>query len=296
MSYPSLIFNGKRVKVSQAVRLVSPFYDIPPYTLRVEFVNTPACQSAGFDPTQGTGVESAPDWAYGTWRHVYGNVYDWTYQSDSWFLEYRNYRGNWYGSPWGLTGGGTQGILSDRFQTLAYRVVGANLTGVKYIPKLFTFTAKYLVSVALFDTSMIECAGSMFYPNNINRPQYLKSLPDFDFSGIKHDSVPLGGTTSWANGQGILGLMYFAKGTGTNGYGLTSIPNITLPTDTSVIVNNAFSGNKEVTGGALNLYNKFIAADWQGTHVSCFTNCGVNTTTGAAELAQIPSSWGGTMA
>jgi hypothetical protein len=296
MANPYLKFNGKTVRVgSGGARLISPFELIPPYTLRVEFVNTPACQSAGFDPTQGTGVEAAPDWAYGTWRHVYGNVYDWTYTSDTWFVYYTSYNGNGYASPWGLTNGGTRGTFTDRFNTLAYRVVGANLAGVKYIPKLFWKTSKYLVSVALFDTSKIECAGGMFFANSRQRPQYLTRLPDFDFSGIKHDSVPLGGNTTWAVNQVILGLMYFARGTGTNGNGLTSIPNITLPTDTSVNVSYAFSENKEVTGGALNLYNKFTAADWQGAHTGCFSNCGVNTTTGAAELAQIPTGWGGTM-
>ena len=294
MANPYLKFNGKTVRVgSDGARIISPFEPIPPYTLRVEFVNTPDCQSAGFDPTQGTGDESAPDWAYGTWRHVYGNVYDWTYQSDTWFVEYSNPRGIYYGSPWVLTRS-VDYVYNTRFQTLAYRVVGANLTGVKYIPKLFRDSLKYLVSVALFETSMIECAGAMFYPSNTHRPQYLKSLPDFDFSGIKHDAVPLGNTTSWAKGQVILGLMYFASGSNYNGYGLTSIPNITLPADTSVIVDNAFAGNKEVTGGALNMYNKFIAADWQGAHRNCFSNSGVNSTTGAAELAQIPTDWGGT--
>jgi hypothetical protein len=391
MANPYLKFNGKTVRVgSGGGRLVSPFEPIPPYTLRVEFVNTPACQSAGFDPTQGTGDESAPDWAYGTWRHVYENVYDWTYPSDTWLVQYKNPRGQGYASPWGLTRNG-QAAYTNRFQTLAYRVVGANLTGVKYIPKLFTFTAKYLVSVALFDTSMIECAGSMFSTTGQSIPQYLTSLPDFDFSGINNDSIPPGFTAVSAKNYSLLGLMYFSNGNRK----LIATPNLTFPSNRAItvekmyygcnaltsatlnglncstaylafngcknltsatlsncvlkdtrqmfgstgssascplsdsltmtnvkVVGNAslmfcncklttvplfdtsettsmsgmFESNYNVESGALALYQQ---ASSQATppayYDSCFYYCGLNTVTGAAELAQIPTDWGGTM-
>jgi hypothetical protein len=393
MANPYLKFNGKTVRVgSGGGRLISPFEPIPPYTLRVEFVDTPACQSAGFDPTQGTGVESAPDWAYGTWRHVYGNVYDWTYQSDTWFVQYKNRNGNSYGSPWGLTNGGTDGYThSDRFDTIAYRVVGANLTGVKYVPKLFSFTTKYLVSVALFDTSMIECAGGMFFPlGATKRPQYLTSLPDFDFSGINNDSIPLGQTPSWAKNNNILGLMAFSNGNTK----LIATPNLTFPSNRAITVEkmyyncsaltsatlnglhcstayqafigcqnltsatlsncviedarqmfgsinsgapcllsdsltmtnvkvvgsasamfakcnlttvplfdtsettsmtNMFAYNHNVESGALALYQQASSqATPPSSYSNCFAGCGRDTVTGAAELAQIPTDWGGT--
>ena len=74
---------------------------------------------------------------------------------------------------------------------------------------------------------------------------------------------------------------------------LTSIPLF----DTSNISNMSymFNGCTRVTSGALALYQQ---ASTQTTppayHNATFRNCGSNTTTGAAELAQIPSSWGGT--
>lgn len=392
MANPYLKFNGKAVRVgSGGGRLISPFEPIPPYTLRVEFVNTPACQSAGFDPTQGTGVESAPDWAYGTWRHVYGNVYDWTYQSDTWFVEYKTPRGRYTGSTWGLTNLG-DAVYSDRFNTLAYRVVGANLTGVKYIPKLFSNAAKYLVSVALFDTSKIECAGGMFYTTGTTKaPQYLTSLPDFDFSGINNDWIPPGYTTQWARSNSILGLMGFSNGNKK----LIATPDLTFPSSRAIsvekmyyncnaltsatlnglhcstatqafigcghlttatlsncvlentpqmfgntnsssacplsdsltmtnvkVVGNAsqmftycklkavplfdtsettsmssmFANNYNVESGALALYQQASSqATPPSTYNNCFGYCGRDTVTGAAELAQIPTSWGGTM-
>lgn len=74
---------------------------------------------------------------------------------------------------------------------------------------------------------------------------------------------------------------------------LTAVPDLYLNSITSC--NNAFYGCINVESGALALYNKLAALGAQITaHNQTFAGCGSNTVTGAAELAQIPSSWGGT--
>ena len=52
----------------------------------------------------------------------------------------------------------------------------------------------------------------------------------------------------------------------------------------------------KVEGGALDMYNQLKNYTYQSSYdyVDCFRECGRDTVTGAAELAQIPSSWGGT--
>lgn len=56
-----------------------------------------------------------------------------------------------------------------------------------------------------------------------------------------------------------------------------------------------FAGCSNVESGALALYNQMSTQTTPPQyHQYCFTNCGRDTVTGAAELAQIPSSWGGT--
>jgi hypothetical protein len=51
----------------------------------------------------------------------------------------------------------------------------------------------------------------------------------------------------------------------------------------------------EVQSGALALYNQMSTQITPpAEHTQTFRSCGSHTTTGAAELAQIPSSWGGT--
>ena len=57
----------------------------------------------------------------------------------------------------------------------------------------------------------------------------------------------------------------------------------------------AFANCTNVESGALVLYQQMSTqANPPSTHENTFVNCGSNTVTGAAELAQIPYSWGGT--
>ena len=59
---------------------------------------------------------------------------------------------------------------------------------------------------------------------------------------------------------------------------------------TSCNVNSLFSKCYNVERGALDLYKQLVNHN-DGHHTSTFYNCGSNTQTGAAELAQIPSDW-----
>lgn len=289
MSYPSLIFNGKRVKVSHAVRLVSPFYDIPPYTMRFQFEG----RSENFDPTLGTGNADYPYWAYGTWTHVTGSVYDWTYQNKSWgYIEFRNSVGRFYDASAFTLGVSTPGgnpasaAINTTFDNIEYRILGANLADVECIACLFRRATKYLRSVALFDTSRVLVAGGMFYYHKNSAPQYLTQIPDFDFSGISSrgfDYIRSQDRNTFG------GLSYFANGWNS----LKVVPDIKIPKEVDVFVRSAFYGCTKVESGALSLYNKLNSAGWtaSNSYLKCFYNCGSGTETGAAELAQIPNAW-----
>ena len=76
--------------------------------------------------------------------------------------------------------------------------------------------------------------------------------------------------------------------------GLKKLPKLSTGSVTSVL--NCFYGCVNVESGALAMYEQMSTqVTPPETTSGCFTNCGKNTTTGAAELAQIPQSWGGTM-
>lgn len=98
-------------------------------------------------------------------------------------------------------------------------------------------------------------------------------------------SVPLFDTSSCTNMSSM-----FSKCTS-----LTTVP--LFNTSSCTNMSAMFRGCTSVASGALALYQQ---ASTQTTppsdHTDAFKNCGSNTSTGAAELAQIPTSWGGTMA
>lgn len=76
---------------------------------------------------------------------------------------------------------------------------------------------------------------------------------------------------------------------------LQSVP--LYATDSITNCSSMFNGCTAVESGALALYQQMSTQATPPTSYSgCFTNCGSDTVTGAAELAQIPTSWGGTMA
>lgn len=76
--------------------------------------------------------------------------------------------------------------------------------------------------------------------------------------------------------------------------GLTEIPLIHFRDGTLANGNEMFAGCVNVTSGALALYQELSSWTNPPSHSDMFKNCGSDTQTGAAELAQIPVSWGGT--
>lgn len=148
--------------------------------------------------------------------------------------------------------------------TNVVEVLGANTTGITNMDDMFN-GCEYLVSVSLFDTSSVTSMYTMF--NNCFK---LTSVPLFDTSNVRYMS------SMFANCN----------------Y-LTAIP--LFNTSSAAYMNQMFQYCYRVESGALALYQQ---ASTQATppvnHTSCFKQCGKNTVTGAAELAQIPSSWGGT--
>ena len=76
-------------------------------------------------------------------------------------------------------------------------------------------------------------------------------------------------------------------------YRLQSIP--LYPTNSVTNMDYAFADCKRVESGSLALYNQASSQSTPPTtYANCFKNCGTYTVTGAAELTNIPSSWGGT--
>jgi surface protein len=143
-------------------------------------------------------------------------------------------------------------------------------TGMTTIPTLNTsnvtnmdamFYASAITNIPMLDTSKVTNMHAMFALSNIA-------------------NVPLLDTSSVTNADGMF-------------YNCSNLRNIPLfNTSNMVDMDGMFSDCYNVESGALALYNQASAQTVSGrTHVETFYDCGRDTTTGAAELAQIDSEW-----
>ena len=169
-------------------------------------------------------------------------------------------------------------------------VLGANTTGITNMTGMFNFCTS-LTTVALFDTSSVTDMHNLFW--------YcfsLTSVPLFDTSIVTYmydmfgncnslTSVPLFDTSSVTNMEEMF----------INCSALKTVP--LLNTSSVRFMGKMFENCRYVQSGALALYQQASTqANPPSSHTKTFYNCGSETTTGAAELAQIPEDWGGTAA
>jgi len=209
----------------------------------------------------------------------------------------------WYGS---MIGEGTYHGYHAYGSNHLLEVLGANTTGVE-VMYLFMYCNK-LQTLPLFDTSSVELLTGCFY--QCSSMQY---LPLYDFSKVTRFTE-----TFWGCNVSLMPSFNTSSATLMDGvFALTDIeemPDI----DTSNVTNidymyfnanilkrikqfnvskvtscyQAFAGCVNVESGILDMYNALAALGDQITdHRRAFSDCGSNTTTGAAELAQIPDDW-----
>lgn len=130
-----------------------------------------------------------------------------------------------------------------------------------------------LVSVPALDMGRVTTTESMF--QNCGS---LTTCPSFDTSHVVY-----------------MGRMFSRKGTThPERGGLTNIP--LLDTSSAVDVSEMFYQQENVQSGSLALYQQLSSqTNPPMLYADCFKLCGSLTQTGSAELAQIPTSWGGTL-
>lgn len=183
---------------------------------------------------------------------------------------------------------------SSTFYRLFYQeghlleVLGANTTGVTTMTTMF-FGCTSLTTVSLFDTSVVTSMAGLF-----NGCSSLTTVPLFDTSDVTYMNSMFNGCSSLAavplfdtSSVTYMDSMFY------NCSSLTTVPLF----DTSDVtdMSSMFYNCTSVASGALALYQQASTQTNPPTYYDgAFYNCGSNTQTGAAELAQIPSSWGGT--
>lgn len=162
---------------------------------------------------------------------------------------------------WDLTYNNTNWGALLAYHKDLLEVIGANTTGVTNMSFLL-YTCLNLYKVSLFDTSSVTNTERMFMFCHS-----LTTIPLFDTSKV------------------IKAVQMFMLC-----YKLISIPlfNTSRMTDMKDMFNTCLN----VESGALALYQQVSSqANPPSNHDRAFYDCGLDTETGAAELAQIPNDW-----
>lgn len=160
-----------------------------------------------------------------------------------------------------------------------------NTTNVSKMNDMFSHCYA-LISVPLFDTSNVTQMMGMFELCSV-----LTSVPLFDTSNVTITDYMFHGCSSLVssplfNTSNVESMQGMFSGCSS----LTSIP--LFNTNKVINVNNCFARCINVETGILSMYNQLVnQVPSSAYHDGCFYNCGSNTVTGAAELAQIPSDW-----
>lgn len=164
-------------------------------------------------------------------------------------------------------------------------VIGGNTSAITSTQSMFNGCTA-LSSMNLFNTQNVKYSNMMF--KNCYR---ISSVPLYDFSNVVDT------TNMFNNCSSLYSIpsFNFNKATNMNGtfhscISLTSIPLFNMPSVNSMM--QTFWRCTNVKTGAYNLYKQVSAKVTDSySHTGCFFECGINTTQGAAELAQIPSDW-----
>ena len=242
--------------------------DLPPYTIRLKYK-----QGTTPEFSKGTGIQVSQS----------PNIWDLTYENSNW-----------------------NELLYLHVDLL--EVLGANTTGVTDMHWMLG-NCYSLTTVPLFDTSNVTDMGAMLIDC-----QSLTSVPLFDTSNVTDmwimlgdcyslTSVPLFDTSKVTNMDEMfwrcksltsVPLFNTSNVTKMNSmfHECESLTTITL-FDTSKVttMDNMFNDCTNVVSGALAFYQQASTQVNTPSHDNTFTNCGINTQTGAAELAQIPNDW-----
>ena len=151
-----------------------------------------------------------------------------------------------------------------------------------------------LTFVPLYDTSSLTTVTDVNGTGMFRGCTSLVTVPNINTGSVANMSGMFYGCTS------LTSIPFLDTSSATNMsrfcQGCTSLKTIPLFDTTRVMnVNYMFMNCTNVESGALALYTQLSTQTYPpDSYTDTFTECGSNTVTGAAELAQIPTSWGGT--
>lgn len=156
--------------------------------------------------------------------------------------------------------------MCERCSALEYfypQNIGSNTNGLQYLGEMFDSCGNLKYLPTINTTNVTNWTQFAWGCGSVT------SVPNYDMSAA----------------QSIYGMLM--------GTAITEIPDFNF-TSAMQGCSHAFRNCYNVQTGILRAYNKLSQYVANDDHEDTFLSCGSNTVTGAAELAQIPSDWGGT--
>lgn len=222
------------------------------------------------------------------WTQVAENVFDWHYDNAAWGASSAS------SAPLFMDTYVKKGSSADSILKYYYfDIVEGNFSGVTTISYLFRDCNAVHIN-ALRNMASIEEAKFAFAAHGTVSRQslvhiddlYMPSLTNAESIFLYNGKLTRAPSITTSNCTNMRNMF--------NGcISLAAVP--LYDTSSATVTGGMFYGCVAVESGALALYNQASTQATPPTSYSgMFTNCGANTTSGALELAQIPSSWGGT--
>lgn len=201
-------------------------------------------------------------------------------------------------------------LTSTNMGSVTCSIIDANTTGMTSASNMFR-DCDAITTVCNMDFSLCTTLDYAFYGcsnllslplfdfHNVTNGTYafqgcssLTSIPNFDFSSLERANYMFTGCSSITDvPDWQLDNLFVANYMFSNCSSLTRVPNFGQLTGIASVA-SMFDKCSNVASGILAMYNILSTRVTAASRYRyCFRNCGAGTTTGAAELAQIPSGW-----
>lgn len=246
-----------------------------PYTLRFFFMDV------NYNPTSVSGWKSGS-----TWTRVSSspNIWDYTHESSDWDDEFNGKFVSESNEVAILASGDLSGITS--MKNVAYvsgKVAGGtfgsgNTSKVSYITYICDLDTP---NVTNMDGLLMGCRYMTVAPKlNTSSCTSLWSTFDTLYCALMIPDINMSHVTNM-------------RATYSKCFSLLYTPNFSNVNSNLNLCQYCFERAYNLTDGLKDAYDNLVLTN-NTNHASCFAQAGSKSTTGAAELAQIPSSWGGT--
>lgn len=284
-----LTFNNKAIKVGSNNVWIHTWPSVAPRTLRFRFLGV---RYGDYQmPVTLSFLQSLQEIKHigAVWTQVAENVFDWHYDDTVWGNSTAS-KVPLFKDTYTLT---STGSVDSILKYYYFDIVEGDFSGVTTIANLFKDDNAVHINALRNMTSITDASYAFSAHGTFSRQSllhidnlFMPSLTNASYMFANNGKLATPPTVTTQNCTHMLNMFNYCQS-------LTYLP--LYDTSSATDTRGMFSKCYAVESGALALYTQASTqTNPPSKHTDMFLNCGRDTVTGAAELAQIPSDWGGT--